>query len=98
MQTGIFARKITRTPKDIRGATFPVEFKLVDVTESPEALAATAAANGSSVGVEFKKPAAPYAVKVLLTVRCFVVLSVLLVRVSSWLSVPMKASCPDAMY
>lgn len=70
VQTGIFARRITRAPKDIRGATFPVEFKLVDNSESPEALSAAAAANGS-VGVEFKKPAAPYAVKVLLTVCLF---------------------------
>lgn len=70
VQVGIFARRMTRAPKDIRGATFPVEFKLVDTTESPDALAAAAAAiNSSSPGVEFKKPAAPYAVKVLLTVR-----------------------------
>lgn len=69
VQTGIFARRQTRAPKDIRGLTFPVEFKLVDVMDSPEAIAAAQATPNGTIGVEFKKPAAPYAVKVLLTVR-----------------------------
>ena len=73
MQTGIYATGATRAPKDMRGQTFPVEFEIIDHQDSPAAVAAAQSAAGDKGkefrGAEFKKPNAPYVVKVLLTVR-----------------------------
>lgn len=70
LQVGIYARQMTRQAPDIRGSMFPVEFTIVDRLESPEAAAAAqqAAVDGTPT-VEFKKPRAPYTVKILLSVR-----------------------------
>jgi hypothetical protein len=69
VQTGIYAVAATRAPKDMRGLTFPVEFEIIDKLDSPEAVAAAKASPDKAAGAEFKKPNAPYVVKILLTVR-----------------------------
>jgi hypothetical protein len=63
VQTGVIIAPETRTPKDMRGVTMPVEFAIVDRL----AISANETAGGSP-SVELKPPNAPYAVKVLLSV------------------------------
>lgn len=72
VQVGIAATEMTARPKDIRGTTFPVEFEITDTLETAHEAAARAAkaAGGNVAMVEDKRLGAPYAVKILLQVRC----------------------------
>eukprot|EP00892_Ulva_mutabilis_P001015 jgi/Ulvmu1/10914/UM007_0091.1 len=66
-QVGVYAKSMTRQARDIRGSMFPVEFRIIDELDSPAAVAAAAAASPGTPTAEFKKPSAPYTVKIMLS-------------------------------
>lgn len=67
MQVGIYATELTRRPIDIRGTSFPVEFRIVDKAPTVGELKGKPPPDGAD-SVEVKRLGSPYAVKVLLQV------------------------------